>query len=498
RVTTNEKNIATNTQNITNLDNRVTTNETNISTNTQNITKLTTTVYAGWDAQINGTTAKNVNPNSNTLNFVAKDGGNVTIEKGANGEIVFSAIDTDTNTQNTVSAGNNVNISTSTNDDGTTNYQISAVDTDTNTVTNLTAGTNVTVTGGEVDENGNKTYTISATDTNTYLNDVTVDKANNNVNFVRNDGQSYSVNFTAGGGTNGADTFVQIGGANGLTLNTGSKVAGTGVATPDGNATALSGITINGEDFLVPVINANTEPATGEAPYLTSIELNGKTYNIVSQGAATDFTVKAGTYTVAGGQVKLDTLDNLTGNVTQGNIIIDGVASVTQLDALKNEINTNISNHKGSTLVNSTEGLDFENGELTMSVADTGNNSVTGTVNIGGYVSGKINTEAVNAKYNDTLSIGQAISNNTTNIATNKANIATNVTNIATNKAAIEQNAKDIATNKENITSNTDRIGAIEESYVKTASSDGTTLTLTQTGNNGETVIFTDNLPVML
>ena len=107
---------------------------------------------------------------------------------------------------------------------------------------------------------------------------MTVDKANNNVNFVRNDGQSYSVNFTAGGGTGGNDTYVQIGDAtNGIKLNTGSKVVGTGVATPDGGAQALSGITINGEDFLVPTITANTGSNTDEDPYLTSIKLNGQT-----------------------------------------------------------------------------------------------------------------------------------------------------------------------------------------------------------------------------
>lgn len=287
---------------------------------------------------------RNSGKNAYGMNFVG--GNNVTIGTNENGDITFSA-------------------------------------TDTNTVTSLTAGNNVTVTGGEVDENGNKTYTINATDTNnyvtsgnvtygtngagtltltqegineavsiqglqnTYTTGVTVDKANNSVTFVRNDDTSYSVNFTAGGGANNGtayeDTFVQIGDTNGIKLSTGSKVVGTGVATPDGNAQALSGLTINGEQFLVPTITANTGSDT-EAPYLTSIELNGQTYNILSEGAAKDLTVKAGTYTVSDGKVTMDTIDSLTGNGTEDKIIIDDVASASKLTEVAGKVETNTTN----------------------------------------------------------------------------------------------------------------------------------------------------------
>ena len=53
------------------------------ATNT-NVTNLTTKVDAGWTAQVNGETAKNVNPTNNTLNFVDGDYTKVTTDENGN------------------------------------------------------------------------------------------------------------------------------------------------------------------------------------------------------------------------------------------------------------------------------------------------------------------------------------------------------------------------------------------------------------------------------
>ena len=61
-----------------------------ITTNTTNLSNLTTTVNAGWEAQVNGTKVKDVTPTSKTLNFVA--GSHMTVT-GSGNDITIAAAD---------------------------------------------------------------------------------------------------------------------------------------------------------------------------------------------------------------------------------------------------------------------------------------------------------------------------------------------------------------------------------------------------------------------
>ena len=219
--------------------------------------------------------------------------------------------------------------------------------------------TNNYVTDGSVSYEANSdigTLTLTGKDLNpvnieiknTYTTGASIN--GNDVQFNRNDSRSYGVNFTAGGGTYNdetkkyEDSYVKISAGNSgvIKLSTGSIVKGHGVATPDGGAKALSEISINGEQFLVPTINGN--PGTDEeAPYLTSIKLNDKTYNIVSQGSSTDYSIVGeknnttgqydNAYIVEDDAVKLNRIDNLTQQVEEDAIVINDVASAKELDA---------------------------------------------------------------------------------------------------------------------------------------------------------------------
>jgi hypothetical protein len=59
------------------------TNTQHIAANTSNISNLTTKVDAGWNAQINGTTVKNVTPSDNGMNFTAGNNIVLTNDNGA-------------------------------------------------------------------------------------------------------------------------------------------------------------------------------------------------------------------------------------------------------------------------------------------------------------------------------------------------------------------------------------------------------------------------------
>jgi len=251
-------------------------------------------VSNGWVAKINNDiNVKRITPLDNSLNFVS--GSNVHLEN-ENGSIKISA-------------------------------------TDTNTVTNLVAGTNVTFDDNDpdVDANGNKTYTINATNNyvkgasvsnsttddkviltleqegladividdlkNTYTTNVTVTGNDNNasVQFRRNNNTSYEVNFTSGGGitTNGIaeDTYLQISdGTNNVKLNTGSKVVANGSEeVTDGALTQLS---VNGKVYSVAtsssVAAAKTVVVAGENVKVTTDVKNNN-----GEDGHTEYTINA-------------------------------------------------------------------------------------------------------------------------------------------------------------------------------------------------------------
>ena len=312
-----------------------------------------------------------------------------------------------------------------------------------------------------------------------YTTGVSVNGSSNNANvqFNRNDGNSYNVNFTAGGGTlnDPGDTYIKIGGTDGIKLSTGSKVEGFGVVTPDGEATALSEISINGEQFLVPTINANTGSST-EAPYLTSIELNGKTYNIVSQGSSTDYSIVGeknnttgeynNAYIVEDDAIKLNRIDNLTQQVEEDAIVINDVASAEELDDVRviakqgwqlkvnnnNPVDIGKNEEEGFGQLELTDGKNIaitqENNVVTIStnpdvefdsVIVGGRVSVsTSGINmsgqkITGLADGKDDSDAVNVSQ-----LEEAVSNLTTNINSSKT-VVVEGNNVEVNSATDEK-----------------------------------------------------------
>ena len=95
--------------------------------------------------------------------------------------------------------------------------------------------------------------------------------------------------------------------------------------------------------------------------------------------------------------------------------------------------------------------------------------TIDSTTNIGAYVGDQIYNNAGNAKYNESMTINQAISNNNSLINANTSLINTNITNIANNKT---------------------RIDAIEQTYVKNVTKDGDIITVTK--GDGTSTNLTD------
>ena len=298
------------------LDDRVTTNAEDIATNTSNITKNATDITNLTEkvtANANSITSHNTRIKAIEDGYIktaSVSGSTLTLTNNNNETVTF----TDTNNYVT---------------DGSVSYEA-----------NSDIGT-LTLTGKDLN-------LVNIEIKNTYTTGASIN--GNDVQFNRNDSSSYGVNFTAGGGTYNdetkkyEDSYVKISAGNSgvIKLSTGSIVKGHGVATPDGGAKALSEISINGEQFLVPTINGN--PGTDEeAPYLTSIKLNDKTYNIVSQGSSTDYSIVGeknnttdqydNAYIVEDDAVKLNRIDNLTQQVEEDAIVINNVASAKELDA---------------------------------------------------------------------------------------------------------------------------------------------------------------------
>ena len=90
-------------------------------------------------------------------------------------------------------------------------------------------------------------------------------------------------------------------------------------------------------------------------------------------------------------------------------------------------LKTNDSNKSSDSNYESYKGLDIVNNNLVLTVKDTDGNVVSGSAEIGTYVSEKITNEAADAIYNNTT-IKQQITQNITDINTNETNI-TNLTN---------------------------------------------------------------------
>ena len=89
-------------------------------------------------------------------------------------------------------------------------------------------------------------------------------------------------------------------------------------------------------------------------------------------------------------------------------------------------LKTNDSNKSSDSNYESYKGLDISDDKLVLTVKDTAGNVVSGSAEIGTYVSEKITNEAGNAIYNNTT-IKQQITQNITDINTNETNI-TNLT----------------------------------------------------------------------
>ena len=173
--------------------------------------------------------------------------------------------------------------------------------------------------------------------------------AKNTINLIRND-QSIvegSLIFGTGGGKKEdgkyVDTYVTISqedNLNAIKLSTGSKVEGAGVPVVGSTDKALSDITINGENFKVPVIEANKN-TEGETPqyYLTSLKIDNTLYGIVSEGSKSDLSVTTsdaadGSYTANNGIVELKMVDNYTGQASNQKIVIKDVASKAVVDEI--------------------------------------------------------------------------------------------------------------------------------------------------------------------
>jgi len=90
-------------------------------------------------------------------------------------------------------------------------------------------------------------------------------------------------------------------------------------------------------------------------------------------------------------------------------------------------LKTNDSNKSSDSNYESYKGLDISDDKLVLTVKDTAGNVVSGSAEIGTYVSEKITNEAGNAIYNNTT-IKQQITQNITDINTNETNI-TDLTN---------------------------------------------------------------------
>ena len=345
-----------------------------VATNTANIVGLTTRVGKA-ETDIIANTGRIGTIENTYVKDITKDGNTLKITQG-NGVSEITLTDKDTTNAGLANAwsGDDVTITLTDSAGNDVETTISGVASASNLTTEITNRTNadaalqgsinalgvrVTTNEGNISSN---TGRIGAIESN-YVKDITQDgntlkitqgATESTITFTDNDTNTYTTSGVYNNQNKTIDFVYNGSNATAYSVDvSGLATTVVGTRTTVGGVDCLSKITINDEEFYVPVVvpNANVGTNDTNAPVLESINLNGVVYRVASfiEGEGHDYQLtgeinstdstntpkgeQSGHYQLdESGSLRLNMLEKLTGNVEVGKIVVDGIASRDYVD----------------------------------------------------------------------------------------------------------------------------------------------------------------------